>query len=464
MQSVESLKSYLTDLIAGRSVAILGFGREGQSTYRTLRHFFPELKLTVLDEATSLPESAAQMLGGDRNSDLVTGPAALTALTNFEVIFKTPGISPYRPEVQAAITKGCKITSQTDAFFHVFGGQVIAVTGTKGKSTTCQILSQVLTLAAREVAFLGNIGSPAFDNLEKINSNSIIIYEISSHQCEGLTVSPHVGVFLNLYQDHLDYYPTLEDYATAKRNLFLHQTAGDYCFANLGDPHVAKLTEGLKSARIGFGFEKTLGTSVYVENDWIISFGEKLMPIAEIPLSGRHNILNVMPAISAAHYLGIEVKKLREYLNQVTPVKGRLEEVGSIDGVSFVDDALATIPEATIAAIDAYGTQLETLITGGFDRGQDFTELGARIARSSLKSVILFPTTGAKIMAAVKAHTDRIKFFDVSDMEEAVKIAKQTTQSGKVVLLSCASASFGLFKDYADRSEQYYRAIHSEGK
>ncbi len=462
MKSSELLRDYLTPRVARGKVALLGFGREGQSTYRLFRRFFPEMNLTILDQVETLPVKAAQLIAGDRHLELLLGAKYLVNLDQFETIFKTPGVSPYLIQVQEALGRGAWVTSQTEVFFSLFGSQVIAVTGTKGKSTTCQVITQVLKQAGKKVLFIGNIGAPAFDALENVNPETLVVYETSSHQCEGLTVSPHIGVMLNLFVDHLDYYPSLEAYGLAKRALFIHQEEGDLCLANLGDTRVEALTRGLKSSRVGFALEEQMGTAVWVKNGWIESYDEKLMPTDEIPLKGEHNLLNVMPAIIVAHNLGIKSENIRRFLRKVTPVEKRLETIGEVRGVTFIDDALATIPEATIAALEALGSQVATLIVGGFDRGQDFTSLAQRIAASDIKTLILFPTTGQRIADLVSSYNHTITSYPVTNMADAVRMALAHTPQGKTALLSTASASFGLFKDYRDRSEQYWQALERE--
>lgn len=460
MQSSKGLQEFISGLTDGKQVAILGFGREGQSTYRYLRRLFPKIKLTILDQSNELGLTAKELVGRDNNLEFILGSEYLSRLNEFNIIFKSPGVSPYLLEIQKAINQGVKITSQTDILFSLFGPQVIAITGTKGKSTACHVLTQLLETNGKTVLFIGNVGAPALDSVGKITEDAVIVYETSSHQCEGLTVSPHWAVLLNLYQDHLDYYPDLEAYAMAKRQLFFHQKSDDYLLVNVGDKQAVSLTNNIPSTKVGFTLEKDASASVYIENDWIIAFGEKLMSIREIPLLGIHNILNCLPAVIMGHLLGLENEEIARALRKVRPMVGRLSEVGTVGGVKFIDDALATIPEATIAALEALGPDVTTLIAGGFDRGQDFTQLAKNIAKSHVKHLVLFPTTGEKIAKLVEQFTNDISTSFVSNMDDAVKTALLHTQKGKIVLLSAASASFGLFKDYKDRSEQLWHALN----
>lgn len=460
---LSKLQNYLRAKVEGKRVAILGFGREGQSTYRTIRESFPELSLTVIDQAKTLPGKASELLAQNGQTHVLLGAQSLGQLSDFDIIFKSPGVSPFLLEIQDAISRGVELTSQTDIFFALFGPQIIAVTGTKGKSTASAVLFQVLSQAGKDVLFIGNIGAPAFDALSQVGSETLIVYETSSHQCEGLSHAPHIGVFLNLFADHLDYYPSLEAYGQAKRQLFVSQKPDDICLYNTLDPRVAELVDNLPGQKLGFSLAPHSRSVVFLQEDWIVAHGEKLMPTREVPLPGKHNLLNVMPTVIVALKLGVTSESLRGYLHHVTPVEKRLETVGKVGDVTFVDDALATIPEATVAALDTLGDSVETLIAGGFDRGQDFTELIRRLTVSSVKTLILFPTTGEKIASLLAQHGSTIAIFPVKTMKDAVKIAIAQTHPGKTVLLSSASASFGLFADYRDRSEQLWQALKEEG-
>ena len=464
MQSSNALTRYLAPILTGKRVAILGLAREGISTYICLRSLFPELHLVLLDKAGDLPESLRSKVQVDAHVTLALGKEYLDGLQDVDVIFKTPGIPSLLTPIQDALSRGAYLTSQTDIFFALFGKQTIAVTGTKGKSTACKVLTHVLTSAGRHVLFIGNIGRPAFDVIDELTDEALVVYETSSHQCEGLRHSPHIAVFLNLFQDHLDYYPSVALYGQAKRQLFINLGKDDLCVYNAGDENVVKLLEDVRSKRLGFSYENAPFSSLYVENDQILLDGISILPTNKIPLLGKHNILNIMPAIIVAKELNIAQQTLVQGLTTVTPVEKRLETIGSADGITFIDDALATIPEATIAGLDALGNSVETLIVGGFDRGQDFVELSKAIATSSIHSLILFPTTGEKIASLVKLQSDTISFYPVTSMSEAVTTALRVTGKGKSVLLSTASASFGLFTDYRDRSAQYHKAIQEAGE
>lgn len=461
MKSIELLQIKMESLLAGKRIAILGFGREGQSTYRMIRKFFPKLELLILDKVEVLSNDANQLIFADHYVETFLGSDYLEHIGDVEVIFKSPGVSPFLVQIQAAISRGAPITSQTNLLFELFKTQIIAVTGTKGKSTTSNVIAMVLKNCGEDVVFMGNIGSPAFDHVESIHETTKIVYEISSHQCEGLTASPHMGVFLNLFRDHLDYYPSMEAYGLAKRQLFVFQSNQDICIFNINEEPVGKLLHDIEAVKLGFSDHKQLPAVCYIDEGWLMYESEKVSPVSEIPLLGKHNLLNVMPAIIVAKQLGIKTQDLRVSLSKIKPVEKRLEVIDVVNGITFIDDALATIPEATIAAIETFGDQLGTLMVGGYDRGQEFNQLAEKIATSNIKNLIVFPTTGTKIAKLVVLHGSGTKIYPASDMHEAVKIALEQTETGKIALLSTASASFGLFKDYRDRSNKFREALHA---
>ena len=327
-------------------------------------------------------------------ADRTDGENYLENLTNFDVIIKSPGI-PYLPEIQKAKDKGKIITSATVIFLKNVKGKVIGVTGTKGKSTTASLIYEVLKSGGLNIFLIGNIGAPALDFLDKDSKNSIFVYELSSFQLSDLDVSPEVAVVTNIYPEHIDWHGNFEDYKKAKENIFKYQTKEDILIQD---------KSGAEAARI---------------------VGE----IFKIPL-----------------------KKINKAIKNFKSLPHRLEFVAEKNGIKFYNDSLATNPHATIYGLKKLGDGVETLIAGGFDRGLDYSVLSQKINKSRIENLILFPDTGKKIGQGV---SKKIKKFNVNNMKEAVRLAFELTSPGKIVLLSPASASFNMFKDYEDRGNQY---------
>ena len=363
-----------------KSILILGFGREGKSTLTCLSKIFRSKKIDVVDQKD--------------------GQGYLNNLNYYDVIIKSPGI-PYLPEIKKAKDNGKIITSATNIFFSEFKGKIIGVTGTKGKSTTASLIYEVLKNGGLGVYLVGNIGQPALELLDKIDENSIVVYELSSFQLEDLKVSPHIAVITNIYPDHIDWHGSFEEYKKAKENIFKYQTKDD------------------------------------------VLIQEK---------SGAE------AAIMVGKLVNIPQEKIEEAIKNFKGLPHRLEFIAEKNGIKFYNDSLATNPHATIFGLKKLGKDVETLIAGGFDRGLDYSTLSEEINKLNIKNLILFPDTGEKIGKGV---SDKIKKFNVNNMEEAVRIAFENTSPGKIVLLSPASASFNMFKDYEDRGNQFKKEVLS---
>lgn len=413
-----------------KSILVLGLGREGKSILNFLKKKFPGKKIGIADQKD--------------------GENYLDKLKDFDVIIKSPGV-PYLPEIQRAKDAGKIVTSSTEIFLKNVNGTVVGITGTKGKSTTAALIYEVLKNSNLDLHLIGNIGSPALDFFEKDRKDAIFVYELSSFQLFDLDISPHIAIMTNIYPEHLDYHGDFSIYTGAKSNITKFQTKKDYLIYNDDIEELRYIAASSKAKKIPFS-KKDIGVV------------EKLIPHEVRPLLGEFNLLNILPAILIGRLFKIPDEKIANAIINFKPLPHRLEFVAEIKGKRFYNDSLSTIPQATIAVLSALGKRVETLITGGFDRGLDYSLLGEEIANSNVKNLILFPSTGEKIWKAVKRTIKSglsIKKFEVSNMSEAVKVAFEVTSRRKIVLLSPASASFNLFKDYNDRGEQFKKEVLS---
>lgn len=412
--------------LATKKILILGFAREGKDTLLFLRKKFPKKIIGIADQ------NPHAFQGKKNGVKLYLGKNYLKALKDYNVIIKAPGIPPFK--IAPFINKKHIVTSQTEIFFDNCPGIVIGITGTKGKSTTSSLIHAILQQGGLKSRLMGNIGEPVLQFLNKAKPEDIFVYELSSFQLTNLKRSPAVAIFLNLYHEHLDYYQgNFLAYAKAKTNITKHQTPTDFLIYNARDPLVAKIAKGSKAQKIPFSPKKN-------NHPWIAS--------AE-------------PAVLVGKLFGISQKKIQQAIKQFKPLPHRLERVGEWKGVTFYNDSLATIPEATVSALNALGSKVHTLIAGGYDRGLTFEKLGKRIGKSSVKTLILFPTTGERILAAIKKPA---QCFFANTMEEAIRLAYSHTPKGKICLLSPAASSFNMFKDYKDRGEQFTRLAKKHGK
>ena len=448
----------MIDNLKNKKILILGLGREGIDSFKFLRKLFPDKILGVGDalEFKRLPKKAQKLIhyeNGSREIRLHLGKNYLKALKNYDVIIKTPGISP--KILKPYLKKGQEITSQTEIFLENCPGKVIGVTGTKGKSTAASLIYEILKAGGIKAHLVGNIGKPVLLSLLKAKANDVYVYELSSHQLMNLKISSHIAVFLNIYPEHGDYYRNFNEYLKAKQNICRWQKKEDYFIYNYEDKKVRETAKITKAKKI----------PIYRCLNWKIKQ-------EEIPLIGRFNLQNVAAAIEVGKIFGVDNKNIKKAIKNFKTLPHRLEFVGKFKGIKFYNDSLATIPESTISAIDALEKNLQTIILGGFERGQDFRKLAKRILDSNIETVILFPTTGERIWQEIsKSLRERFsrdrrlpRHSFVDDMKEAIKLAYQFTKKGKVCLLSPASASFNLFKDYRERGNLFKKWVKNFAK
>lgn len=456
--------------LADPSLLILGLGQEGRSSWRFLRAAFPEKVLGVADQLPreQLPADTQSLLRDDQLIRSHLGGDYMKSVADYDVIVKSPGIPLFQPDLQQAARAGKRITSQTALFFANFPGTVIGITGTKGKSTTASLAHAILRQKFPDAEVIGNIGAPALDWLPRLKPDALVVYELSSHQLESLACSPHIAVLLNIVPEHLDYYTSFEQYVAAKSNITRSQTKNDFLIYDADHEIPRKIAAASRAARLGCSLQGEQPAGAYLAQDHIVfrPNGGKAVPVVPInavPLLGRFNLMNVAAAVTVGKILGVPGVQIHDAVRRFQPLEHRLEWVGVFGGVTYYNDSIATVPEATIGALDALGDSVATLLLGGTDRKLNFSGLAKRLASSRVKTLILFPTTGQRIWQAIgdvsPETASRLQHFFVESMEEAVALAKQHTAPGKICLLSPASASFPLFRDYRDRGDRFKQMV-----
>ncbi|MCU0988996.1 MAG: UDP-N-acetylmuramoyl-L-alanine--D-glutamate ligase [Xanthomonadales bacterium] len=427
----------------GGKVAILGTGREGRAAWRYLRSRHPGLRLDLVDEAAPDPGFAGALSALDR---LLTGPLSEAGLERYDILVRSPGISPYRDAIRQAQTAGARLTSPSNLWFAAHrDARTICVTGTKGKSTTSALLAHVLAATGSRVRLAGNIGKPLLDCDDREVDWWVI--ELSSYQLADLEAQPSVAVILNFSPEHLDWHGSEERYRHDK--LRLADLAGDRpIVANGADPLLRRVLSPRQNVR---WFNE--GGAIRVARGRLLD-GDRALEL-RLPdgLPGAHNLSNTAAVLTVIRALGGELGAAIEAIATFRPLPHRLQLLGESSGLRYVNDSIASTPVATAAALETFAGQTLTLIVGGLDRGIDWTPyMGAFAARTPL-AVIGLPDNGQRILAALRAAgvEPARGLHECQDLAAAVELARRVTPRGAIVLLSPGAPSFPHFRDYRDR-------------
>lgn len=453
-----------------KKVAILGFGVEGQDA---ARYFLGQKSVvTVFDQ-----KEKSQIVTDEWKAKpikWVCGSGYLDGgLGGFDVIVRSPGAYRYKPEIVEAEKQGSKITSNTILFFEESEANIIGITGTKGKGTTAQMLKLALEAGGKKVLLLGNIGTPMLDRIDDADTFDWVILELSSFQLIDLPCSPPIAVVTNIATDHLNWHKNREEYINAKKNLWIHQKPTDTVIFNYDDEtsrEFAKTAPGkvvwFSKKPVDYGTYLSDGSVVVAPND------ETAGDIYELQVPGIHNVENALAALTAACVAGVRPltawwgdphKSGEEFeYDGICGYKGsehRLEVVAEIDGVVYINDSAATTPEAAIVALQSF-EQPKILVAGGSLKGVGFSEFARAVVKENVKAVFLIGEAAEKIEIELEKGCYRGEVVTgLEDMKEIVGKAKIIAETGDVVLLSPACASFGLFQDYKDRGGAFKRAV-----
>ena len=436
--------------LVGKNIAILGFGKEGKSTYNFIRKHLPDIFLTVLDKAAITID--------DDKVTIISGDGYLNNLEKYDLIIKSPGIS--LKDIDYSKIQD-KITSQLELLLEVNRKNIIGITGTKGKSTTTSLMYEVLKAQRDNVFLLGNIGVPVFDMIEEYNNQSLLVIEMSSHQLEFVKNSPHIAVILNLFQDHLDHDGSLEHYHNNKMNIFKYQTADDYAIYADDNEYLNAKMKILNTAatkfNVRFDDENIFGNAVRIKKDKVFINDELVYTDGERNLIGNHNLKNIMFVLTICKILGLDFEKARETILSFKGLKYRMEYLGTYHNIKYYNDTIATIPAATENAVEAIG-DVDTLIFGGLDRGIDYKEFIEFLKNSNINNLICMPSTGTNIGHLLEnCTTKNIKY--VQTLKEANAMALKYTTPGKSCLLSPAAASYEYFKNFEEKGKAFEEIV-----
>jgi UDP-N-acetylmuramoylalanine--D-glutamate ligase len=427
-------------------IAILGYDTEGRASY----DYFAAQghDVTICDQKADLqvPDGAKAVLGD----------SYLANLDRFDLLVRTPGMHPKKiletnPGVEA------KITSQTNEFLKASPTKkIIGVTGTKGKGTTSTLITKMLETDGKQVFLGGNIGVPPLSFISELSPDSWVVLELSSFQLFDLQSSPHIALCLMVVPEHLDWHADTDEYYTAKTQLFRHQTADDFAIYNSRDENSKRIASTGQGWKVPY-MERP---GAYVEDEQIAIDDQTVCSVHALKLLGQHNWQNVCAAVTAFWKVSQNLDAVRQVLTTFSGLEHRLEFVRELNDVKYYDDSFGTTPETAIVAIQAF-EQPKVVILGGSDKGASYDKLAKVVAENNVRHAITIGKTGPEIAAALVRAGYNNGMSGGNTMEEIVKEAAMLAEPGDIVLLSTGCASFGLFKNYKDRGEQFKQAVQA---
>ncbi len=419
----------------GKRVCILGYGREGQAMVRALETFAPNCEITVADKNPDI------VLENEKHRKQVGG-SWLENLDTFDVLIVSPGIPPHVLPIT-----NTPLTNSTQIFLDSIDPRatVVGITGSKGKSTTASLLHHILKTAGRQAILVGNIGDAAIAKLNEVTKHTIVVLEMSSYQLMRIHRSPQVAIVTSFFPEHLDYHGSLEAYKDAKKNITRFQAPEDivyYYEHSEGAADIASVSSGTKT-----------------------SYNDQDSPLAvqDTKLIGTHNLCNIAAAAAAARHFDIADETIAQAARTFAPLSHRLQYIGTIDGIHWVDDAISTTPESAIAAIHALSPRVKTIILGGQDRGNDYSALADVLIACGVRHAITMGESGPRIAATLK-NTD-VQLYTANTMAEAVKTAKAVTGQNEtgipICLLSPASPGYDMYKNFEEKGADYAKVIQN---
>jgi UDP-N-acetylmuramoylalanine--D-glutamate ligase len=427
-------------------VAILGYAGQGQSSHQyweALGH-----DITICDRDTSIKP--------DGKAHLQLGADYLHNLDQFDILVRTPALHPRdiiaanSPEILS------KVTSNTNEFLRVCPTKnIIGVTGTKGKGTTSTLIAHILKTAGKTVHLGGNIGTPPLDLLnENIQQDDWVVLELANFQLIDMKLSPHIAVCLMVVPEHLDWHEDMEEYIAAKQQLFINQTENDTAIYYANNRNSESIADASSGNLIPYMKEP----GALVKDNTVAINSTTVCNISDIKLLGEHNWQNVCAAVTAAWQVTKNVTAIKTSIQNFSGLPHRIELVRELNGIKYYNDSFGTTPETAMVATKAFSSP-KILILGGSDKGADFDELAKTVTDNNVKGVIIIGQTGSKIKKAL-FDSGFNGFIDTAkNMDEIVNKANSHAQMGDIVLLSTACASFGMFKNYEDRGNQFKQTV-----
>lgn len=438
-----------------KKILVLGLAKSGVSAASLLHNLGAFVTVNDYKPLSENPEAQGLL---EQGITVICGGHPIELLEEgFELIVKNPGIPYHNPMIKGALEKGIPVITEVELAYQVSEAPFIGITGTNGKTTTTTLVFEMLQAGRKMPLIAGNIGTVASEVAQDAGEENNIVIELSSFQLMGIQdFRPRIAILTNLYDAHLDYHGTREEYHAAKENITMNQTEQDYFIVNADQDKVMEAAARSKARIIPFSTSKVLSEGAYVKDDWIYFNDEQVMKRKDVSLPGEHNLENILSSMAAAKLAGVGNEAIRQVLSSFTGVKHRLQYVGEYQNRKFYNDSKATNILATKNAVSAFA-QPVILLAGGLDRGNGFEELIPSLKK--VKALVTFGETAEKIeSAALEAGIKTIERVD--NVEKAVPAAFKLSEPGDVILLSPACASWDQYKTFEVRGDMFIDAVH----
>ena len=451
------------EYIKYRKVAVIGLGVSNIPLIDYL--YIHKANVTVFDNRTidELPQDIITKIT-NYGFAFSFGEKSLNKLHNFDLIFRSPSCLPTKPELEAESQRGAIITTEIELLMKMCPSKIIGITGSDGKTTTTSLVNSILQKAGYKTFLGGNIGTPLFTKLDEMTPEDIVVLELSSFQLMGMEISPQIAAITNITPNHLNIHKDYEEYIEAKKNIFKNQDENGILVLNYDNEITKNCSKEANGKVVFFSSKEKLDNGYIVDDDIVKECNDKIrkhiIATDDIILRGKHNLENIATALAITSTL-VDIDVAIEAIKEFKPVPHRIEFVKEIDGVKWYNDSASSSPTRTLSGINAFKEDI-VLIAGGYDKNLDYTPLAKPILQK-VKTLILIGQTANKIFDAVKNEMDEqnkeVKIYMADSLEQAVEIAKKHAQPNQVVLFSPASASFDMFKDFADRGNRFKKIV-----
>ena len=440
--------------LRGSRNIVCGLGRSGEALISYLDKKGAEI--LVSDKRKSENEIADVLANkGIKNAKIIK----YGDFPKADFVYRTPAIRPDAPEILSAIQKGAILTSEAELFFNIAKGKLIGITGSDGKTTTTTLTYEILKRkqGVNNTFIGGNIGIPLISLADKLKNDSITVCELSSFQLMSFKRSPHVSAVTNITENHLDYHRDMSEYVLAKSNVFVHEDCQRLVIDSRAYSVLKEYVEPSKCEVMTFSLDGNI-TDIALDNGYIKLFGKKILPVSAIKAGGTHNVKNFMTAIGLTYGFA-DISEVMAVAESFKGVANRCELVGEKDGTVFINSSVDSTPSRTLMTLKSLPYRDITVILGGYDKNLDFRELSEYINEKNIKAVLI-GANKVKIKRSLLGYRKEVNnVYEADDLTDGVNVAMTVTRRGGCILLSPASASFDMFKDYEERGDVFKNII-----